>query len=318
MTLLFDTHYLPPVENYWVGRSDSAPNERFFQTMKLVNLREPTSQIEQAGIALIGFCCDEGIIRNLGRPGAKLGPTAFRKELAKLATFSTLPMYDVGNIQCIDNDLEGAQFALGQLIHHCHSLGFKTLVLGGGHETAWGHYLGLKHHYPALSFINFDAHFDLREASMATSGTPYLQIYKDKEKLGQPFHYACIGIQKTSNSQTLFNMAKALEVRYLTAQAVQETSLNWLQNFIEEAISPHESVYLSICLDVFSSAIAPGVSAPQPLGLLPGQLLPLIQTVMKSQKVVSADIVELSPPHDEANRTACLASQLAAHMLYAF
>jgi len=43
---------------------------------------------------------------------------------------------------------------------------------------------------------------------------------------------------------------------------------------------------------------APGVSAPQPLGVLPWQILPLVRQLAASGKVVSYDIAELSPKYD--------------------
>eukprot|EP00331_Platyophrya_macrostoma_P034031 CAMPEP_0176448468 /NCGR_PEP_ID=MMETSP0127-20121128/25800_1 /TAXON_ID=938130 /ORGANISM="Platyophrya macrostoma, Strain WH" /LENGTH=80 /DNA_ID=CAMNT_0017835421 /DNA_START=52 /DNA_END=290 /DNA_ORIENTATION=+ len=37
-----------------------------------------TDSIQDAKVVLIGFPLDEGCIRNGGRPGARLGPSAFR------------------------------------------------------------------------------------------------------------------------------------------------------------------------------------------------------------------------------------------------
>ena len=54
------------------------------------------------------------------------------------------------------------------------------VVLGGGHDMAYGHYKGLKQYLGSesvLGIINFDAHFDLRSNQNGNnSGTPFYQI----------------------------------------------------------------------------------------------------------------------------------------------
>lgn len=312
-----DAHYLPPNPQHWQGRSDSAPNERFFQAIQLVDLQQVDMATLAPGLIIIGFACDEGVVRNLGRAGAADGPSHIRLQLAKLPYISQLPLYDIGDIVCLEQDLDGAQKALGKLLHLCHSHQHKTLVLGGGHETAWGHYQGLKSSYSELSFINFDAHFDLRKSEIATSGTPFYQIAEDKQKLNQPFHYLCYGIQKFANTKTLFDTAKELNVQFVGAQKIHKTDGRWQQSYIDDFINQKRHIYLSICLDVFSSAHAPGVSAPQPMGLAPWQVLPILQYILSSEKVVSVDIVELAPNYDIDEQTARLAGLLAAEVAYA-
>jgi formiminoglutamase len=82
---------------------------------------------------------------------------------------------------------------------------------------------------------------------------------------------------------------------------------------LKKFIKRHQHIYLTICADVFSSAFAPGVSAPQPFGLHPEVVLKLVKHVIQSGKVVSADIAEVSPRFDEDNQTA----KLAAITIYA-
>jgi formiminoglutamase len=54
----------------------------------------------------------------------------------------------------------------------------RTLVFGGGHETAWAHGRGVLDAFPneRVAIINLDAHLDLRKAERATSGTPFRQL----------------------------------------------------------------------------------------------------------------------------------------------
>ena len=64
---------------------------------------------------------------------------------------------------------------------------------------------------------------------------------------------------------------------------------------------------------MFNSAFAPGVSSLQPFGLNPELALIFIKEILKSKKVISFDIAEVSPRFDHDKRTA----KLAAIIIYA-
>jgi formiminoglutamase len=78
-------------------------------------------------------------------------------------------------------------------------------------------------------------------------------------------------------------------------------------------LAGNDVIYVTICADVFSSAFAPGVSAPQPFGLHPETVLRLLKHVLASDKVVSFDFAEVSPRFDSDDNTA----KLAAVFVYA-
>ena len=311
----FLTHYTPPQQNLWQGPEDALPNARFYQQVECLDLSK--NQFNDDGRpSILGFNCDEGIKRNHGRVGAADGPDAIRQQLAKLANHSDSTFYDIGNIACSDGNLEKAQQKLAELINKSHEMGHQTIVLGGGHETAFGHYQGLSNHYPKLGIINFDAHFDLRPLSnqQGSSGTPFTQIMQFCEKNSKAFDYCCLGIQPTANTTSLFDRAKDFKVTYLTAEQMQIESLNWQLAFLDGFLLHHDYIYLTICLDVFNEAFAPGVSASQMLGLSPWQVLPLLKYIKQSGKVVSIDIVELSPSYDVDHKTARLAAVMLAEL----
>lgn len=309
-------NYEPSDLSLWHGRPDSLPGERFFQQVLVEDVRITSSPTYQQTV-IAGFCCDKGIERNLGHVGAKKAPHALREQLAKLACHTTRPFIDAGNIVCED-DLAFAQEQLAILIDFYHQRQCKTIIFGGGHEMAWGHFLGLTRIHPKLGIINFDAHFDLRplpKDNVGTSGTPFAQIQHYCMENKRPFHYCCLGIQPEANTRSLFQRANLFNVDYLTAEEINQSSQMSQMDFIDQFIQKNDEIYLSICLDVFAECFAPGVSAPQALGLSPWQVLPLLKYIMQTGKVVSVDIAELSPPLDETNKTARLAAMLVAALL---
>src|SRR3990167_9726086 len=311
-------NYEPCAHTIWQGRKDSLPNERYFQQVKLVDLEHESLPKNKHETVIIGFCSDEGIKRNEGRIGAYSGPISLRQQLGKLACLNGHYFLDVGNILCKDGNLENTQEQLATVVNHCQSKGFKTVVLGGGHEVAWGHFNGLIKQHPRIGIINFDAHFDLRPLlpnQRGTSGTPFWQIAQYCDSVQKGFNYCCLGIQELANTASLFHTAQSHNVSYLTIDQINEHDLAWQYDFLNHFLLNQDAIYLSVCLDVFNDAFAPGVSAPQALGLFPWQAIPLLKYILQSGKVVSMDIAELSPPLDLEHRTARLGAMLLAKML---
>lgn len=310
-------NYEPPNQSLWQGRKDSLAGERFFQQIQCLDISTSSLDTATKQPIILGFCSDEGIRRNEGRTGARLGPDALRQQLARLACHNDKQFIDIGNIVCIDEQLETAQEQFARLIDYCHQRGHKTLAFGGGHEIAWAHYRGLTSHYPKIGIINFDAHFDLRpvQNNQGTSGTPFWQIKQHCQQNNLPFNYCCLGIQSISNPKNLFERAHEWNVDYLTAEQINEESFAWQVAFLDNFILQHDYLYLSICLDVFAECFAPGVSAPQALGLNPWQALPLLKYILLTGKVVSLDMAELSPSLDQEQKTARLAAIMLGYLL---
>lgn len=307
--------YQPSVDkNLWSGRCDAKPAEYLFQVVNFLDLNK-TSRISSSklGYALLGFCCDAGVLRNLGRAGAKDGPRAFRKAISRMPVHHDLVMYDAGNVVCPTDDLEVAQKELGLRVSQILQLGLQPVIIGGGHETAFGHYQGINNYYndTDVAILNFDAHFDLRDllpGQLGSSGTPFRQIHDLLARQKKEYNYYCAGIQKQANTKSLFTYADNNQVEYITAEQVNKSPYNL--EWIEKIIRKHSHLYVTVCLDVFNAAIAPGVSAPQPLGIDSTFVLQALRLLRESKKVVSLDIVELAPKYDIQEHTSKLAASL--------
>lgn len=310
--------YLAPSASLWQGRIDSPKNSCFHHVIQLLDLMKDIPQNSHLAMAIIGFNCDEGIRRNMGRLSASEGPAAIREVLAKLPIHRRdIVCYDAGDISCNDNNLEEAQAALGEAVFVLMQHGLTPIVIGGGHELAWGNFQGIAKKFPTenLGIINFDAHFDMRPMlpdNKGTSGTPFLQIADAHHRANRRFDYNCIGIQNTGNIPQLFTTAKNFQTQIVYADDVQQDDKQKLMNMVDHVIYNNQVIYLSLCLDVFASAYAPGVSAPQALGVTPWQLIPALRKLAESGKVISYDVAELSPKYDIDLRT----TKLAANLIY--
>ncbi|PSW21489.1 formimidoylglutamase [Photobacterium sanctipauli] len=326
----------------WAGRTDPEDGElgmRWHQKIR------PADQANDEGIMLLGFACDEGVSRNKGRTGAFDAPVAIRKVLANLAWHHTEPVYDGGDICCSDGNLELAQHRLGEDVCRALRQKHKVMVLGGGHEVAWGTFQGIgnyliqKQHVneqqnqdafssakapstPKVGIINFDAHFDLRnppggqQSEQGSSGTPFHQIARFCQLQGWPFHYACLGLSRTSNTQALYQKADTLSVLYKDDVELKQQNLESVQEELQAFIDQSDYLYLTIDMDVFPAAVAPGVSAPAARGVPVEIIENLLSQILSSKtqngdsKVLVADIAEYNPRFDIDSQTARLAARL--------
>lgn len=312
----------------WTGRNDGTDLavQRWHQRVILVDLLNgviPLLSPGQKGIALIGFSCDEGVRRNGGRVGAKDGPAHFRKACCNLPVhFDQDTIFlDLGDVVCTDQDMEGAQQALAQVVAYALANSYQPFVIGGGHEVAYGHYTGIDSHLSqadSIGVINFDAHFDLREPNEngTNSGTGFFQITEDCKVSGKPFRYMPVGIQLNSNTKYLFDTAAGLGVKPIPAESFMAANQEAIKLQLEEFIAGSTHIYVTICMDVFSSSFAPGVSAAAFSGLIPDAFFfSCLKSVMASGKVISMDIAECNPVFDQDQRTAKLAAALAFSMI---
>ena len=296
--------YTPPAA--WSGRNDGPGPEH----ARWHSIIRPVQQDSPAGIALLGFASDEGVERNGGRQGAAAGPAALRKALGGLAVHDELSLFDAGTITTQETDLEGAHAELSSQVKTLIEAGHLTIILGGGHETAFGSHHGLFKAQGPAQIINLDAHFDLRSDSRATSGTPFLQI---SQLVGpEDFDYSVVGISKPNNTAALFHTAHQLGVHITFDEELAELNVKEAADLARELVrkSPHERIHLSIDMDVLPADQAPGVSAPAALGVSFDRIRAIAVAIAATGNLALVDIVEINPRFDQDNRTAKLGARL--------
>lgn len=311
----------------WKGRVDSDTDYdafRWHQWVRPLDLSEANRSLKpfdgKLGFAFIGFCSEQGVKRNKGRVGTALAPDFIRGQMSNLpcAFSQEVKLFDAGNILCDDISMEDGQRALGHAVEKILEMNLFPIVLGGGHETTFGHFLGEYHNLrreekpeqetkARLGIVNFDAHFDLRPyKNGSSSGSMFRQIADICKEDGEKYKYLPLGIQQHSNTVQLFKVAKALGVDYILAKEFQTAGYAGILEKVDLFMGDCENAYITICTDVFSSAFAPGVSATQSLGLDPEVVLPVIKHILRTRKIKGFDICEISPRFDQDNTTANL------------
>lgn len=333
---------------HWSGRHDGDGPEhaRWHQLVQVMGLHGHDEAAEPAAephVALLGFRSEEGVRRNQGRVGAAEGPVALRRALAPLALHGPLArgevgLHDLGDAVTLGEELEAGQAAAAELTARALDRpGSRlTVVLGGGHETAWSSYLGLVGSRkgpgagtgtgtgaaagaadPGMTsaerrwgVLNLDAHFDLRDEPQPTSGTPFAQMAEAEEAAGRTLHYAVLGIAEPSNTGALFATARRLGVQWWTDEQCLAAGADGIRDVVAQFAADLDVLYLTIDLDVLPAAVAPGVSAPAAYGVPLPLIAAAVQAAASSGKLALLDVVELNPALDIEGRTARAAARL--------
>lgn len=295
----------------WQGRIDEEDGVLGLRIHQIISSFNHQSKTK----VLLGFCTEEGVKRNKGRLGASEAPNIIRKALGNLPVhFTDHTICDAGNI-IVNDQLEVARKLQIEKVSEILEKNNLPIVIGGGHETALGNFLAFVSKYPNNSLvINLDAHFDIRLPNpISTSGTPFYEMYLYCKAKNIPFNYTVFGIQTLGNTQALFQRANQLNINYVLADEIHD-DFNLFINFLHQLVNQHKNIYLTIDMDVFDVAYAPGVSATTINGLTPYQVKKILQILKESGKVKLVDLVEVNPNYDRDSQTA----KLASHLIYEY
>ncbi|MBH0006243.1 formimidoylglutamase [Psychrobacter sp. SWN149] len=327
--------HTPADMTQWTGRAEP------FETARARYWYQLAQPYENQYIGLVGFACDQGVRRNQGRVGARAAPPLIRRAFGTLPVIAELQqrfdgqlstlLGDAGDIHCDDNDgfaestLEQAQIKYADEVSAIVKQGGLPIGLGGGHAIAYGSFLGLwqalentseatisTNTAPTIGIINFDAHLDIRQSNVATSGTPFRQIAEHLDSHNQPFHYCCIGVSRFSNTAALFDRAEQLGVQVISDEDCHYQPWDTLAKRVKIFVDQVDIVYLTIDMDCLPSSVVPGVSAPAAFGIELGFVERMVKTIMASGKVKMADIAEISPTFDIDSRSCKVAARLLA------
>lgn len=226
-------------------------------------------------------------------PGARRGPLAILEASTHLELFDEELGFETARIGLHTLDpLEALSSGPEEMIRQISAYAEPVLkakkfpvLLGGEHSVTLGLAIELKKKYPRLSFLQLDAHADLRN-----------------EFEGTPYSHACVARRLAEQGPLVQAGIRSLSVEesvYLKDSPVRSYPWHALidrPGWEEEAIGHLSSeVYVTIDLDVLDPAIMPATGTPEPGGLDWRTLTRFLRKVARNRKVVGFDVVELAP-----------------------
>ncbi|NWF56405.1 MAG: agmatinase [Syntrophaceae bacterium] len=226
-------------------------------------------------------------------PGSRRGPLAILEASTHMELFDEVlgqETYRIG-FHTLDA-LEAVAAGPGEMIDRVEKHVRKVVqaakfpvLIGGEHSLTLGAARALTKKHPRLSFLQLDAHADLR---VSYEGTPFSHACAGR-RLSEIGPLVQVGIRSLTRDEYLYIRKGA--VKTLFGHDLAQTP-DW-QEEVCRSLLPE--VYVTIDLDVLDPAIMPAVGTPEPGGLDWRSLTSLLHRVASQKKVVGFDVVELTP-----------------------
>ncbi|WP_434362229.1 arginase family protein [Parasalinivibrio latis] len=276
----------------------------------------------EAGLVLVGAATDLSEPDPKSAEGARLGPQAILETMKPISRWP-IPVYSTPTLSDYDTSVEDVLSRQYQRLRELFQTRHLPVVLGGGHEVALSSYKALSDHaaeecgetrIPKIGVINMDAHFELRTTLAIRSGAAFHFAANHAKENGRPFQYMVLGIDEKANPASVLERARSLNAKWVTAKDMSKGHKKPLIALLDDFLADVDYLHLSIDLDVFSSALAPGVAMPQSQGISYSMATLVIDHLLASGKVRVIDIAELVPDFDWDNQTANLAVKLLRHI----
>ena len=263
-------------------------------------------------IAAVGIPMDLGVSN---RTGARFGPRAVRT-IERIGpyhpTFRGVPQggiraADIGDVPFRSRySLEQSLEDIEKFYSALRAQGIRPLSVGGDHSVTYPILKALGKDRP-LALVHIDAHCDTMGAydgSKFHHGGPFRLAVLDGAL--DPERTIQIGIRGASNMYWEFSHASGMTVVYM-----EDFMAAGVAAIAEQARSVVGAgpVYISVDVDGFDPAYAPGTGTPEVGGLTPREGLALLRA-LGGLDVIGADVVEVAPQYDPTTNTIQLAAQL--------
>jgi len=305
-----------------VGPLDALKIPRFAGPATFARLPR-RDEVTRCDVAIVGVPFDSGVVY---RPGARFGPAAVRQGSRLLRPyhaaldvhpFAAQQVADAGDIACNPFDILEAirQIEAGakELLSACR----RFVAIGGDHTIALPLLRAVNERHGPVALLHFDAHLDTWDTYFGaayTHGTPFRRAFEEGLLLRD--HSIHVGIRGPILSpQDLVDDA-GFGFRIVSAMDLETLGVAGVVQRITERVGG-APVYVSIDIDVLDPGLAPGTGTPEAGGLTSRELLGILRG-LRGQRLVGADIVEVSPAYDHAEITAIAAAHAAYELLSLF
>jgi agmatinase len=248
------------------------------------------------------------------KAGSRFGPQGIRQASQGFEEYSphldrhlsAIPLYDCGDLVLPFGNVEKSLSIIYEATREIVSEGKIPFLLGGEHLVTYPAVRAVAESFPDLVLLHFDAHTDLRDEFF---GEPlsHATVIKRITEFLPPRRIYQFGIR--SGEQHEFRYAA--EYTHLWQDAVLAPLMTILQELNGRPI------YITLDIDVVDPAYAPGTGTQEPGGVSSAEIMQAIR-MLRGQHIVAMDLVEVSPPHDNAGITTALAAKIVREAILSF
>lgn len=196
---------------------------------------------------------------------------------------------------------------------HVHDLvGVDFAVIGAPFDTGATYRVGAR--FGPVALIQFDSHGDVWHGYFGgkdTHGTPFCQAAE--EGLLDLTRSSQVGLRGPVYDAADIQLSRALGFQVFTASEVREAGLDGVIAAVK-ARAGNGPCFLTFDIDFVDPAYAPATGTPEVGGFTSWECQYLLRG-LTGIHFVAFDLVEVSPPYDNAGETTAL---LAANLVYEF
>lgn len=254
---------------------------------------------EKADYIVLGVPFD---VTSTYRTGARFGPNAIRQASLNIETHSMrtgidvedLLLHDLGDLHVAantENTLETLERVIKSIIENRKT----PVTIGGEHTITLGIARSLRGKASKTAIISFDAHLDLRNEylGLKLSHTTFMRRMNEEVR---PAKIIEVGTRAVCKEELAYSKKAGIE--FLTTQQIRKEGSKRSAERLTEMLEEHESIYLSVDMDILDPAYVPAVQNPEADGLETPVLLDLLESVCDN-RVVGFDVLEIAPNYDQ-------------------
>ena len=281
-----------------------------------------------ADVAFLGVPFDQG---TFGRPGARYGPDAVRDAPRAYAyndpyadqedaggyfdldvggeLLKGVTMADCGDVTILPADVLRNFSKVTAAVEKMVERGSFPVVVGGDHSITFPVVRALGAFAP-LDIVHFDAHLDYTHE---TQGVLYSHGSPIRRCRELPFidHITSLGVRSVRRKpyeDSQRDGSLVISTKRFKALGAQG---------VADLIPSGKNLYITFDVDVMDPAQAPGTGTPEVGGLLYHEAKDCLTELVRRNKVVGLDMVELAPVYDSTDTTSQLVARLITDVLSA-
>ena len=205
------------------------------------------------------------------------------------------------------------------LVREVAETGTMPFIIGGDHALMYPDVAALSDVYGKgkVGVVHFDAHYDAGRFGIGhnlTHGTPVRRLIEQGHVAGPNF--VQVGLRGYVPDDEDLSWMRDHGLRYhFMAEVEKHGWEHVMERAITEAAEGTDYLFISLDIDVLDPAYAPGTGTPEPNGLTPRELFPLLRRLGAETNLVGVELVELNPLVDPTYVTPLVANRCVREIL---
>ncbi|WP_306141202.1 agmatinase family protein [Roseibium sp. MMSF_3412] len=288
----------------------------------------------EVDVAIMGAFTDMGS----GARGASRGPNAVRNSSIYLGYGARQPhmhvmvdplqdmtVVDYGNapndMMSTERTIHAVRSFVRQVAEVQHADGSRVIpfIIGGDHSLMYPDVAALTDVYGKgnVGVVHFDAHYDAGKygfGHLINHGMPVYRLIE--EGLVDGRNFIQVALRGYYPDEKAFEWMRENGFRYHTMAEIERRGFDAvMEDVIAEANDGPEYIFVSFDIDTLDPAFVPGTGTPEPGGLMPREVFPIIRRLCAESNVIGFELVELAPLMDPTYVSALNANRVVRECL---